>query len=227
VFIASLLRDAAARLHIWFNRSSSVEKVDGTSYSPPEPSEPAPPPITLSRPIKLVDRIRAGREAVGHIHIASPPRRTRPIQPLPTLWNVKSGDAQKRLYCGPVAVAALIGADVDEVIRVIQLHRNNRRQVRGTNASELHNAFRHFGCGIQLVADLSRNSPTLAIWERDRTDLEFEQAWLLVVTGHWVAVRGRWFVDTFTAGKPVRITDAPRRRKRVRYAYRVHRGAAY
>jgi hypothetical protein len=37
VFIASLLRDAAARLHIWFSRSSSVEKVDSASYSPPDP----------------------------------------------------------------------------------------------------------------------------------------------------------------------------------------------
>jgi hypothetical protein len=79
---------------------------------------------------------------------------------------------------------------------------------------------------MHLVADLNRNPPTLATWVRERTDYEFEQAYLVIVTHHWVAVRGRWFVDTFTAGKPVRITDAPRRRKRVRYAYRVHRGAA-
>lgn len=75
---------------------------------------------------------------------------------------------------------------------------------------------------MQLVADLSRNSPTLATWQRERTDWEFEQAWLLIVTGHWVAVRGRWFVDTWSNGTPVRIADAPRRRKRVRYAYRVY-----
>jgi hypothetical protein len=68
--------------------------------------------------------MRAGKEAVGHIHIASPPKRTRPIQPLPTLWNVKSSDARKRLYCGPVAVAALIGADVDEVIRIARMDRD-------------------------------------------------------------------------------------------------------
>jgi hypothetical protein len=52
-------------------------------------------------------------------------------------------------------------------------------------------------------------------------DWEFEQAWVLIVTGHWVAVRGRWFVDTWTGGVPVRIADAPRRRKRVRFAYRI------
>jgi hypothetical protein len=226
VFIASLFRDAAARLRIWYGRLSSVEKVDAASYSPPKPSEPPRPSITPPRPIKLVDRMRAGREAVGHINSASPPRRTRPIQSLPTLWNVKSGDSQKRLYCGPVAVAALIGADVDEVIRVIQRQRKNRRQVQGTGPSELQHVLQHFGHDMQLVSDLGRNPPTLATWERERTDSEFEQAWLLVVTGHWVAVRGRWFVDTWSNGTPVRITDAPRRRKRVRYAYRVYRGAA-
>src|SRR4029077_18370760 len=57
--------------------------------------------------------------------------------------------------------------------------------------------------------------------ERERTDWEFEQALLLIVTGHWVAVRGRPFVDTWSNGTPVRIADAPRRRKRVCYAYRV------
>jgi hypothetical protein len=118
-------------------------------------------------------------------------------------------------------VAALIGANVDEVIRIIQQRRNYRRQVRYTYHYELQHALHHFGHDLQLVADRSRNSPTLATWERERTDWEFEQAWLLIVTGHWVAVRGRWFVDTWTNGIPVRIGDAPRRRKRVRYAYRV------
>jgi hypothetical protein len=88
-------------------------------------------------------------------------------------------------------------------------------------AKELQYVFRHLGHDMQLVADLSRNSPTLATWERERADWEFEQAWLLIVTGHWVAVRGRWFVDTWTGGVPVRIADAPRRRKRVRFAYRI------
>ena len=192
--LASLLRDAAARLRIWCGRSSVVvaETFDAT-----------PTPV------------------VGRIRTESPPKRRRPIQQHPTLWEVRSSNTGQRLYCGPVAVAALIGANVDEVIRVIQQHRNNRRQVRFTYHYELQHALRHFGHDLQLVADLSRNSPTLATWERERTDWDFEQAWLLIVTGHWVAVRGWWFADTFSNGSPVRIANAPRRRKRVRYAYRV------
>jgi hypothetical protein len=72
-----------------------------------------------------------------------------------------------------VAVAALIGADVDEVIRVIQRHRNNRRQVQGTRPSELQHVLQHFGHDMQLVADFNRNPPTLATWERERSDWEF------------------------------------------------------
>jgi hypothetical protein len=218
VFVASLLRDAAARLRTWYSRSSPALAMVATSDATRGPSpQPTPP----AKPRKLVDRIEAGREAVAQIQIASPPKRRTPIQPRPTLWSVKSSDERQRLYCGPVALAALIGADVDEAIRVIQRHRNNCRRVRGTHPHELQHAFRHFGRDMQLVADLSRNSPTLATWDRERTDWEFEQAWLLIVTGHWVAVRGRWFVDTWTAGKPVRIADAPWRRKRVRVTYRV------
>lgn len=215
--LASLLRNAAARLRTWYSGSPIVAAVAVTCSAIPTLHS-----IPLPTATGLVDRVKAGSDAVERDQTKSQPKRGRPIQPRPTLWNVKSSATRSRLYCGPVAVAALIGANVDEVIQVIQRHRNNRRQVRGTHPHELQHAFRHFDHDVQLVADLSRNSPTLATWERERTDWDFEQAWLLVVTGHWVAVRGRWFVDTWSNGTPVRIADAPWRRKRVRYVYQVH-----
>jgi hypothetical protein len=42
-----------------------------------------------------------------------------------------------------------------------------------------------------------------------------------MITGHWVAVRGRWFCDTFTHGLPVKIKKAHWQRKRVQFVYRV------
>jgi hypothetical protein len=39
--------------------------------------------------------------------------------------------------------------------------------------------------------------------------------------GRWVAVRGKWFCDTYTRGVPVKIKDALHWRKRVRLVYRV------
>jgi len=102
-----------------------------------------------------------------------------------------------------VAVAATIGVDVAAVRDVIRRCRNGRA-VKGTDATDLQFAFRHFGYDMQLVADHRSNPPTLATWERQRADME--AAYVVIVTNHWVAVRGNWFCD---------------RRKRVRFVYVV------
>jgi hypothetical protein len=127
------------------------------------------------------------------------------------LWSVQS-QSQQRLFCGPMAVAALIGVDADEVVRVIQDYRSDWRPVRSTRARELEHAFQCFGFNMRLISDLSTGSPTLAAWERGRTNWAFERPLLLMITGHWAAVRGQWFCDTFSGGggggTPVRLKDA-------------------
>jgi hypothetical protein len=80
-------------------------------------------------------------------------------------------------------------------------------QSKVTRANELQVAFHHFGYEMTLLADLRCNAPTLAAWERARTNLD--AAYVVMVTGHWVAIRGKWFCDIFTHGVPVRIKDAP------------------
>lgn len=195
MFLAFLLRNAAAHIFPWLKISTATP---GPSPRPVAGIDPVPKTQTVARP------------------------KRRPHQAHPTLWSVRSSDAWQRVYCGPTAVAAAIGADVDEVVRTVQRNRRNYRPVKGTSADELQRVLWHFGHDLQLVADLSRNSPTLAGWERERTDWEFEKPLLVIVTGHWVAVRGRWLVDTWTAGKPVRLSDAPWRRKRVRFVYCVN-----
>ena len=141
MFFASLLRNAAARLRTWHSRSPIVAAVAVPSMAIPTLRSPLlPTATTLLEP-------KTGRDAVERDQTISQPKRRRPIQPRPTLWNVKSSDTRSRLYCGPVAVAALIGANVDEVIQVIQRHRNNRRQVRGTHAHELQHGRTHRPAG--------------------------------------------------------------------------------
>jgi hypothetical protein len=152
------------------------------------------------------------------IQIAPMPERQPLNQCHPTMWAARSTDAQRKMWCGPVAVAAIIGVDVAAVRDVIKRHRNGR-PVKGTHPNELQLAFRHFGYDMTLLADLRSKPPTLATWERERTDME--AAYVVMVTGHWVAVRGKWFCDKFTQGVPVRIKDAPRRRKRVQLVYRI------
>jgi hypothetical protein len=117
-----------------------------------------------------------------------------------------------------VAVAATIGVDVAAVRDVIRRCRHGRA-VKGTHPIELQFAFRHFGYEMTLLADLRSNPPTLATWARERRDME--AAYVVVVTNHWIAVRGQWFCDSWTRGVPVKIKDAPHRRKRVRFVYVV------
>ncbi|MFM1815824.1 MAG: hypothetical protein RLZ98_2519 [Pseudomonadota bacterium] len=136
----------------------------------------------------------------------------------PTLWRVQSSDKRRKTWCGPTAVSAITGIDPAEVHRVIQ-HSRGGKAVMGTYPHELELALNHFGYRLVWVEDRSADPPTLATWERERADME--AAYIVMVTGHWVAVRGRWFCDTFTRGEPVPIKKAPRRRKRVQHVYKV------
>ena len=214
---ASLLRNAAARLRTWYSRSPIVAAVAVTSSAIPTLHS-----IPLPTATTLVDRVKAGRDAVARDQTKSQPKRRRPIQPRPTLWNC---EVQRHAEQAVLWTSRGGGPHWSQCRRGDPGNSTTSEQSPASSGHappRIAACVSPFGHDMQLVADLSRNSPTLATWERERTDWEFEQAWLLVVTGHWVAVRGRWFVDTWSNGTPVRIADAPRRRKRVRYAYRVY-----
>lgn len=62
--------------------------------------------------------------------------------------------------------------------------------------------------------------PTLARWLAERPDKS--ATYVVQVTGHYVLVSGRKFVDTHTRGQWVNIGDAPRRRKRVEHVWMIH-----
>jgi hypothetical protein len=168
--------------------------------------------------------IRTSQNATVAVAVAAPvtPKQRRPVQRHPTLWSVHSRKHQPhQVYCGPTATSALIGADVDLVMSLIQKHRGNDRPVEGTYPEELQHVFRALGYDIPLVANLSANPPSFARWERERTDEDFGQAWLLIVDNHWLAVRGWWVCDSiYTKSVPIRIrTTGPHRRTRVNYVY--------
>jgi hypothetical protein len=137
------------------------------------------------------------------------------------LWPVRSHDARGRLvYCGPAAVSALTGIDADVLVRAIQKRRGNDQPVVGTEVYELHQVCLDFGFEV-LPVDSFDKPPTLASWERNRTDDEFENAWILDVGDHWMAVRGWWLADSwFSKFEPIRVREpGPHRRPRVERAY--------
>jgi hypothetical protein len=105
------------------------------------------------------------------------------------------------MWCGPVAVAAIIGVDVAAIRDVVKWHRNGKAR---------HSAISAMTCNVLPICVATRQptppgSASAWIWTRP---------YVVVVTRHWVAVRGKCLCDTFTRGVPVKIKEAPHRRKR-------------
>jgi hypothetical protein len=78
-----------------------------------------------------------------------------------------------------------------------------------------------FGDNNSPYTPLKLVGPTLAAWLRTREDKA--AVYVVNVTGHYVLVAGRKFVDTGTRGEWVNIGDAPHRRSRVENVWRVSR----
>lgn len=73
--------------------------------------------------------------------------------------------------------------------------------------------------GASAMCLLRRQGPTLAAWLRTRPDKC--ATYIINVTGHYVLVSGRKFVDTYTKGEWVNIGKAPHRRCRVVKVWQV------
>lgn len=154
-------------------------------------------------------------------------------------------DTGHALYCGPTVICTITGKPASRVEAVINRTDKNwrvrrmlrparsvsctktelARQVRKTNATDLREAFRQFGWDFRCVDFwcAKREVPTLAAWLRARPADAMRQIFVVNVTDHWVAVRGRKFCDTKTGGNPVFIRKAPGRRALVRAVYTVER----
>lgn len=147
-------------------------------------------------------------------------------------------DVKATAYCGPTIVGAITGKSlsvVHEAIRQDALRERydragRNRPVRGTSTGELMRAFKKFGWEMSRYRVYTRESrPTLAAFLRQRTPEERKMTMVLVIGtrkphgwfggawagGHWIAVTGKKFVDSYTGGEPVWLSKAPHRRKRV------------
>lgn len=74
------------------------------------------------------------------------------------------------------------------------------------------------GPACQFTA-LKSVGPTLAQWMRSKRNPDV--FYIVELSGHWVLVRGRKFIDTATKGEWVFLRSAPHRRKRVKNVWMV------
>jgi hypothetical protein len=140
-------------------------------------------------------------------------------------------------FCGPTALAAITGATPEAVEQLIVTHRathglprhGNGRQVRDVRrgaivrtmwGSEVAPIAEALGWRATLVEHGCYRPRTFAQWRRRGRARGDDAPYLVLITGHFVAVRGPWFVDT-TYRTPTLAASYRRQRKRVVRVWRL------
>lgn len=122
------------------------------------------------------------------------------------------------VYCGPYCVAAVTGWTPKFVNVAINRYRGapRTRNVKATTIDDLEYAMLALGyTHRQLEAhELWENEPTFTQWLKANRDRR--AYYLVLITGHWVLVRGDWMTDT-GHDQPVDLSRRnPYARKRIR-----------
>jgi hypothetical protein len=146
-------------------------------------------------------------------------------------------DLPGTLWCGPAALSAVTGEPTSRIHDIIKKIRGDNKPVKGVRNSELVKTAFVLGYALEPMFDyleewgklpycgrppLSRFKPTLARFVRlNRKELA-RFPMIVNVTGHYVVVSGRTFLDN-NVGAAVPLKKAPRRRCRVKKAFRVVR----
>lgn len=135
-------------------------------------------------------------------------------------------DLKTTLWCGPAALAAISGLPTSHVMAVLRSV-TGQQVVKGVTNWALKKAgeqlgFRFISQPIEGPEPSTpfRCLPTLARWTAENPQLLAAGAVIVNVTGHYVTVKGRSFIDNGTR-KPVSLKKAPHRRARVQAAWHV------
>jgi len=125
-------------------------------------------------------------------------------------------DNRSKLWCGPAAIAAVTGQPTSVVTRAL-LQVRDGKPVKGIYNHELLGALRMLGYMPSEEVRV-RGPLTLAEFAAKHRNLFSERPMIVQVTGHYVVLAGRRFVDSHTM-TPVWLKDAPHRRRRVEWAW--------
>jgi hypothetical protein len=136
------------------------------------------------------------------------------------LHAIVKKNKRTRMWCGPSAIAAVTGKTYDDALLALKAE-SGRDVVMGVQVIHLQRALARMGHRMTPVCSFIKSErPTLAAWLKGR-DAELRASVVIVnVTRHYVTVKGNRIVDNLT-GKPVATSKYPKRRVRVKAAWRV------
>lgn len=124
-------------------------------------------------------------------------------------------------FCGPTAIAAVVGVSAAEVEQAVLKHREThkpprRTQLRGALVRTMWSTEVAPVCAMFGWSVVEHHVPryTFAQWLRISSRAYRSLPHIVLVTGHFVAVSGHWFVDT-KHREPIPVRKAPNKRRRV------------
>ena len=138
------------------------------------------------------------------------------------LKEVDTSDRPRQVYCGPYALAALTDLSVGEIEKQINQRRGKKpgASVRWVNGYDLHFAGRQAHLQMGEIEEHFLERKTFARWLRERSPEDANAKYLVLLTGHWVAVEGNEMVDNGYR-TPRAIRSCPHRRRLVKLVIRI------
>lgn len=130
-------------------------------------------------------------------------------------------------YCGPAAIALLTGVHVDEAARALRIV-SRKRAIKGATNRQMMDAMYMLGYMAVPVPTgaTGKHRPTLTqVLAGSLRNRQPETAYLMVVTGHYVVIRGRKLYDN-RHPDGIWLGECPYRRKRVRGLWVVEKHCA-
>lgn len=150
-------------------------------------------------------------------------------------------DLRTTLWCGPAALSTITGKATSHVHEAIRQSKNPayyHKPIKGVSNGILVKAAQMLGCEIFEHFNYARERcnatrfgvaapkwqpPTLARFCREHRELLRKETLIINVTGHYVVVSGRSFIDNHTK-QVVPLSKAPHRRCRVQASFVVRAG---
>lgn len=125
-------------------------------------------------------------------------------------------DNKSKLWCGPAAIATVTGAPTSAIHRIARIE-SGRTKIASMNTYLLIKVLA--ALGYRMVTQIAGDNLTLAAWAKRYRAMYAKRPVIVNVTGHYVTLCGRRFIDNHTRDGWVPIGDAPHRRARVKQAW--------
>lgn len=120
----------------------------------------------------------------------------------------------KNRYCGPTAIATVLGVSTDHAAAMIR-QQSGKRSVRGTATRHLIGALREAGCTVKHWQQYPKaDAKTLAQFVKGSLPLRRQHV-IVVAGNHYMTIFGRRALCSMTKRETVALADMPKRRAKV------------